>query len=124
MSIPDDFPIRTEVLAHGDVHGIPWVAARAPLYGAVNGYCKLPDHHPWLDGDLYAAENNVPWGELTYGRGNWVGVDTLHAGQWWPGEKSTRYPGDELMTEEMAIAWAELLAHDAVDLIRAGTYCI
>lgn len=112
--IPEDFPIKTEIVASGEHGGYPWVAARAPLFGAVNGYCRLPDDHPWLAfAESWEIANTVPWGEITYRAGNWVGFDTLHAGQAWPGGHELALPGDRLMTEEMVVEWAERLARDA-----------
>jgi hypothetical protein len=127
-TVPSDFPIKTEVLTSGEVNGIPWVSARAPLYDAVNGYVRLPDGHPWLEVDyLYEIENGIPWGEITYGKGNWIGFDSLHSGQYWPGEqkyKTTAYPDDTLMTEEMVIGWTRQLAQEAHDYVANGTYSI
>jgi hypothetical protein len=120
-SIPEDFPINTEVLANGEHEGFPWVAARAPLYGAVNGYVRLPDNHPWLHTEEY-IENSIPWGELTYNRGNWIGFDSLHSGQHWPEQTYGPFDGDTIMTEEMVIGWAEQLAHEARNVVFNGTH--
>lgn len=122
-TIPNDFKINTDVLAHGEVDGIIWVAARAPIYGAVNGYCRVPDNHPWLNiAEGWDIETTVPWGEITYRDGNWVGFDTLHAGQYWPGQSESPFnigpfEGDTLMTEGMVIGWAERLAGDAAEAL-------
>jgi len=125
--IPEDFPIKTEIVASGEHEGYPWVAARAPIYGAVNGYVRLPDGHPWLDIDpLYMIENSIPWGEITFGKGNWIGFDSLHFGQYWPSEDrfNRMYDGDTLMTEEMVVGWASRLAQEAHDFVFNGTYSI
>lgn len=123
-----DFPITTEILRQGIYSGIRWVAAHAPIYGAVNGYVRLPDGHPWLEvDDLWDIKTSVPWGEITYSSGNWIGFDTLHAGQFWPGQAeygSRRYHDDTLMTPEMVYGWCELLAREAADYINNGTYQI
>lgn len=122
-TIPSDFPIKSTVLAHGEVDGIPWVAARAPIYEAVNGYCRLPDGHPWLSRDVERIATTVPWGEITYGTGNWIGFDTLHAGQRWPAMTDFGLPifeGDTLMTEDMVFGWAERLAGDAAAALAGG----
>jgi len=124
-NVPADFPITNEVVASGEYEGIPWVAARAPLYGAVNGYVKLPAGHPWLDvQERWEIVNSIPWGEITYGSGRWIGFDTLHSGQYWPSEDrwNRQYDGDTLMTEEMVIGWAEQLAIDAHNYATNGTY--
>ena len=127
MNIPEDFPLRSAPVASGEVEGIPWVAARAPLYGAVNGYIRLPDAHPWLAVENgYEIENSVPWGEITYMEGNWIGFDSLHAGQYWPSADrfNKRWDGDTLMTEEMVIGWTKQLAQEAHDFTFNGTYSI
>lgn len=127
MSIPEDFPIKTEVVASGDFEGFPWVAARAPLYGAVNGYVRLPDGHPWLEwlAEGKYVENSVPWGELTFQQGNWVGFDSMHSGQYWPGQSEFSsygpYEGDTLMTAEMVVGWTAQLAQEAHAFTSSGT---
>ena len=125
MTIPDDFPITTEVIDHGEVHGIPWVTARAPFYGAANGYIRVPDNHPWLHVEyMYDIENTVPWGEITYGKGNWLGFDSMHSGQYWPDDRYGPYPGDELMTDAKVIGWTKQLANEAHNTVDNGTYSI
>lgn len=126
-AVPEDFPIKNEVVANGEHNGIHWVSARAPLYGAVNGYVRLPDGHPWLEvKELWEIENGIPWGEITYGKGNWIGFDTLHAGQYWPSESQFHrmYDGDTEMDEETVIGWTRQLAHEAHDFAANGTYQI
>lgn len=124
MNVPKDFPLKSEVLAHGEHEGIQWVAARAPLYGAVNGYVRVSRTHPWHGYEyMYEIPNNVPWGEITYGNGNWFGFDTLHAGQHWEGN-DLHFGDEELMTEEKVIGYCKQLAHDAASAIYNGTYVI
>jgi len=127
-SIPEDFPIRTAVIESGELNGFPWVAARAPIYGAVNGYVRLPDAHPWLSVENgYEIENSIPWGEITYMAGNWIGFDSLHSGQYWPGEaefKNRMFDTDTLMSPEMVIGWTKQLAQEAHDFVFNGTYSI
>lgn len=125
MTVPEDFPINTDQVASGDYKGFPWVAARAPLYGAVNGYVRLPDGHPWLAvEENYYIENSIPWGEITFKQGNWIGFDTLHSGQHWPSEDihNRRWDHDTVMTEAMVIGWAEQLAQEAHAFAANGTY--
>ena len=127
--IPEDFQIITEVLASGEVDGIVWVAARAPLYNAVNGYIRVPDNHPWKGNEDYEGlDTAVPWGHFTYMRGNWLGFDTLHAGQWWPAEadafKRGPFPDDRVMTEELVIEWTQQRAREASQVVDGGTYVI
>nr|MBP7973367.1 hypothetical protein [Candidatus Nanopelagicales bacterium] len=76
---------RMQVVDHGVEQGISWVTCRAPLYGAVNGYVKIPEGHHWhgLDYDSFGVDVH---GGLTYGGGpsGWVGFDCLHSGDVWP----------------------------------------
>lgn len=125
MSIPEDFPIKTKVVDSGTIEGIPWVSSRAPIYEAVNGYVRLPDGHPWLEVEHgYEIENNIPWGEITFQRGNWIGFDSLHSGQYWPGERSRMSVYDTEMTAGMVVEWTKQLAQEAHDYIANGTYSI
>lgn len=123
MTRPKNFPLKSEIVAQGVEDGYEWVAARAPLYGAVNGYVRVERNHPWHDyEDLWDIPNNVPWGEITYGQNNWFGFDTLHFGQRWPG--SPDYGDEVLMTEEKVIDWCKQLARDAAAAITNGTHII
>ncbi|UEJ82669.1 hypothetical protein Bra3105_17865 [Brachybacterium halotolerans subsp. kimchii] len=113
-----DFPLKSKIVASGEVDGITWVAASAPIYDAVNGYVRLPEAHPWLAArDLSDIDTSVPWGEITYGRGNWIGFDTLHAGQYWPGQPYGPSEGALHMTPETVISWVERLAREAAEVI-------
>ncbi len=59
-------PPNTTVLDHGSVNGVHWATAKAPLYGAVNGYVLIPEVHIWhgLDYDDIPVDVH---GGLTYG---------------------------------------------------------
>lgn len=128
----EDFPIGTPVVASGEIDGIPWVAARAPRYGAVNGYVRVPDNHPWLDVtdyiDIECIETEVPWGGFTYHKGNWFGFDSMHAGQWWPAEAEIfshgPYEGDIIMNDDMVVEWTKQRAREAAAVIFNGSYSI
>jgi hypothetical protein len=75
---------RMTLVDHGIEAGIQWVTCQAPLYGAVNGYVKIPAGHHWhgLDYDDIGVDVH---GGLTYGSENgWVGFDCLHCGDVWP----------------------------------------
>lgn len=122
MSATDDFPIKTDRVAEGEFKGIRWIAARAPLYNAVNGYIRLPDGHPWFE--IEYIENGIPWGEITFGRGNWIGFDSLHSGQYWPDSRYGPMAHDTLMTDGMVIEWTKQLALEAHRYVESGQYII
>jgi len=77
---------RTRAVQRGTTDGIEWAVCPAPVAGVYNGYARLPDTHPWrrLDRDDIPVETH---GELTYGpdEEGWIGFDTLHLGDVWPG---------------------------------------
>lgn len=80
-----ELPSRTmKLIDHGIEAGIPWVTCRAPIYGAANGYVKIPEGHHWHG--LYYGDIEVQvHGGLTYGgESGWIGFDTLHSGDIWP----------------------------------------
>lgn len=117
-----DFPIRNKIVDSGVEDGITWVTAKAPMWGAVNGYVRIEGPHPWKDTEeTWDIGNTVPFGEITFREGDWFGFDTLHAGQAWPGS-TWKYPGDMQMTPEMVAEWAKQLARDAASAARAGNY--
>lgn len=129
-TLPEDFPWpHDEVVEHGIHAGIPWVARRHPsdgMGGQVNGYIKLPEDHSWVTSMDY-IDTGVPWGEITFhGAHGWIGFDTGHAGQWWPGSGEPRYPwfgGLEIeMSEGLVIAWAQLFAANAALAAHGFTF--
>lgn len=67
----------------GTEEGIEWKTCRAPIYGAVNGYVRVPEDHPWHGLDYDDIDVDVHGG-LTYARDGWIGFDTLHFGDHWP----------------------------------------
>lgn len=122
VEVPKDFPITTKVISSASYKGIPCITAHAPIYGAANGYIRLPHGHPWLEVEY--IENSVPWGEITYKSGNWIGFDTMHSGQYWPGQSWPRFTTDTLMTHEMVIGWVLDLAIEASGMTSGGTHQI
>lgn len=102
---------RMTVIESGIEEGIEWATCAAPMYGAVNGYVKLPEGHPWSGLELQMGDGpdiDAPGG-ITYGPtdSGWIGFDTLHSGDYWPG--APRYYEDllhgtnwtpEMVTEE------------------------
>ena len=104
-----------KLVDHGVEAGIQWVTCEAPLYGAVNGYVKIPEGHHWhgLDYDEIYVDVH---GGLTYGGGpsGWVGFDCLHCGDWWPGQR--RFEGGPNFTD---IEWTPaMVAEEAKRLAR------
>lgn len=101
---------------HGVENGIQWVTCEAPLYGAVNGYVKIPAGHHWHGLDYYDIDVEVHGG-LTYGGGpsGWIGFDCLHCGDFWP--DSPRYEFDKPLPSD--VQWtAEMVATEARSLAR------
>jgi len=100
-------------LVSGVEDGIEWAVCRAPLYGAVNGYVRIPDGHPWSGLDYDAIDVRVHGG-LTFARDGWIGFDTLHAGDYWPGMPDWVRNGglewDQAMVEEEAKSLARQVA--------------
>lgn len=80
------FPMPDLVYKRGMHNGYPWVITRHPEMGVYNGYVCVPEDHPWMQfgDDYYLISNNVPFGEITFRRGQWFGFDTMHSGQYWP----------------------------------------
>lgn len=85
--------MKTDAVDHGVENGIEWATLKAPMYGAVNGYVRIPEGHPWQglgydaipqsfeDGPAFVSAH----GGLTFDKYDWIGFDTLHAGDIWPG---------------------------------------
>lgn len=119
-----DFPFRNRVVDSGVEDGITWVTSEAPFWGAVNGYVRIEGPHPWKNveytGDI---DTTVPFGEITFGEGDWFGFDTLHSGQAWPGSP-VKFSDDVQMTPELVTEWAKQLARDAASAARVGNYNI
>jgi hypothetical protein len=76
----DREPLRTWV-----AHGLRCAIVPAPFDGAINGYVLAGPSFT-----LEMAELVEVHGGITYGPGPWVGFDTLHGGDVWPGS-SMRY---------------------------------
>lgn len=105
----------------GTEDGITWLTADAPIFGAVNGYVKLPAGHPWRDMDLQMGEVDVPvHGGITYGpdESGWIGFDTLHSGDYWPDMPDVLGVGrDKTWTLELVAAEAQQLARHAAAVV-------
>jgi hypothetical protein len=100
---PKMTPLKTWV-----AHGLRCAIVRAPLYGAINGYVQAADDIP--EG---VAEQLSVHGGVTYEHGRWVGFDTLHGGDIWPGELERTeggIPWSRRWDEDLVIAETERLA--------------
>lgn len=103
-------PPRMTALEHGTEAGIEWATVRAPLYGAVNGYARIPEDHPWHGLGYDDIDVDAPGG-LTFARDGWIGFDTLHGWDYWPGcpsfmrsEHSHHWTEAEVADEARALA--------------------
>lgn len=93
MTSAPDTPDGFTVIEAGTTDGIDWFTAEAPLYGAVNGYVHVPAGHPWHGLDYADIDDDVTvHGGLTYSAAGWIGFDTLHAGDHWPGAPTYGLP--------------------------------
>lgn len=104
------------VVDEGIDHGIRWMTCRAPLYGAVNGYVRLPGDG-WTPEKVEALDLDAPGGLTYQGRDEegfwWIGFDTLHAGDFWQGMP-------EFLEENRTTFWCEsMVASEAATLARA-----
>jgi len=99
-------------LAGGVEDGIEWAVCRAPIYeiyDAVNGYVRVPDGHPWSG--VHPDEIDVSvHGGPRFTRDGWIGFDTLHAGDYWPGMPDWRRYRAIEWTQEMVEEEAKSLA--------------
>lgn len=107
MTEPKFTPPGMTVVEHGIEAGIHWATCRARL-GAVNGYVHIPKGHPW-DGLDYDDIDVDVHGGLTYARNGWIGFDTLHSGDYWPG-MPWQIDGDRHWTAEQVAAETRQLA--------------
>lgn len=106
-------PPHMTALESGVENGVEWATVRAPLYGAVNGYARVPEGHPWHGLDYDDIEADAPGG-LTYSTGGWIGFDTLHAWDAWPGSPFNTDPSDAYLTH-----WTpQMVADEARELAR------
>lgn len=107
-------------IAHGVEDGIEWATRPAPLYGAINGYVRLPEGHPWrmLADIQFTDQPDVDVnGGITYGvdKDGWIGFDTLHAGDYWPGMRDTPGYYDTRWTPDMVAEEARKLARQVAE---------
>lgn len=107
--------VMDRAIVHGVEDGIEWATRPAPLYGAVNGYVRLPDGHPWreLNDIQFDDQPDVDVnGGITYGVDDegWIGFDTPHAGDYWPGMYYGPSDEDTWWTPEMVVKEARKFA--------------
>lgn len=109
-------PQDKKAIESGVESGISWRVVAAPFYGAANGYVQLPEEHPWRDQELQMGAVDVEvHGGVTYGptQDGWIGFDTLHAWDVWPGSPQGEFGDGEHdihWTVEMVVAEAKRLA--------------
>lgn len=121
--------IEEKAIKIWQAYGLTCAVVEAPLWGAINGYVKLPEDHPDF-GKLYSEIDVECHGGLTYGNytishndiidvydsEGWVGFDTLHAWDWWPGMINDNFvprykaPHDHEWSQEEVEAETEQLA--------------
>lgn len=65
-------------LAYGTHHGIDYQVRMANF--SINGYVELPEGHPYIGADLYAEQDIIVHGGVTFQAGRVIGFDTNHAG--------------------------------------------
>jgi hypothetical protein len=95
--------------------GIKWITLVSPIPPAMNGYVQLPPDHPWRVADL-AEQFAKIHGGITYGPDGdgWIGFDTLHSGDRWPGGLFEKFPRAQWHND-----WTPaLVAEEARDLAR------
>lgn len=112
-----------KAIERGTEDGIEWALLEAPFYGAVNGYARLPEGHPWRELDLMFDDCEVVdvHGGVTYGpdEQGWIGFDTLHAWDIWPG-KTPMFESDAY--DPMNIHWTQQrVKEEALSLARQAS---
>ena len=104
-------PAGMTPLDGGIEEGVVWATVEAPIYGAVNGYVKLPEGHPWAGLCTLVLDVDVNGG-ITYDMDGWIGFNTLHSGDYWPG-------CPVFVAESASIHWtAELVADETRELAQ------
>ena len=120
-----NWPLERPPLEAGEHHGIQWAVAAAPIYGAINGYVRIPKGHPWsgLDYDDVEPRPDVHGG-LTYGKDGWFGFDTLHAGDLWLGGGQYHLCDDVEATCNCKIWNLDMVVDEAKRLAEQVAACI
>ncbi len=93
------------------------------MWGGINGYVKLPDGHPWIELQLQIDADDVVdvHGGVTFGPayGNWIGFDTMHAGDIWADSPETMKFGttswDKHWTQDLVIEETKRLARQVAN---------
>lgn len=73
--------------------GIAYAVCKAPLYGAANGYVRIPASHPWYGKHYSELPCFSDVHELTFSGDGWIGFDVMHACDYWPGMDAFPGPG-------------------------------
>ena len=82
-------PPGMQALQHGEENGIGWAICGNPI-GGINGYATVPAGHPWTGKNYDDIDVDIHGG-LTFGRDGWIGFDTAHLGDIWPGRDPFLY---------------------------------
>lgn len=81
--------LTAPIVSFGTHEGIEWETRFMPTLKSTNGYARLPEGHPFRTLDLQMDDYDKlhVHGGITYGPTDdgWVGFDTSHAGDIWPG---------------------------------------
>ncbi|MDR6117246.1 hypothetical protein QE370_000430 [Aeromicrobium sp. SORGH_AS981] len=91
MSSTLEAPVSMTAIAGGTEDGITWATVNAPMFGAVNGYVKIPTGNVLAGLSYSEVQDRLDLDdllggarELTFGSDQWIGFDTLHSGDYWP----------------------------------------
>lgn len=103
---------RTDALRTWVAHGYRCCLLQAPLYGAINGYVLVPNIKPGI------ADQVEVHGGVTHESGDWIGFDTLHAGDRWPGDYGPTTSYDRTWTQDQVAAETERMAASAKELME------
>lgn len=107
-------PKHFTALEGGVRNGIWWCVARNTVFGSVNGYVRVPDDHPLHGLDYDELDDIDVHGGVSFADGDWIGFDTAHFGDYWPGMPEFMQDGHH-WTKEEAVAETLRLADQIAD---------
>lgn len=116
--------IEERAVRRGTEVGIPWAVCPHPHLPHYNGYVQLPADHGFVTRHDVDEQVQVHGG-LTYGIDpeGWIGFDTAHLGDIWPGSYDLDYPGvaQEMWTIDRVEAETRRLARQVATLGQSAT---